>query len=695
MSYPLQYFRIAIGNTDNNIIASGTSLTPSQHTGQTNEKWYVKYINTGVFQIINASNDQLITSSGEDVSLSNNTNSESQNWKIEGIEKDYDGYYLYYKITSNQDSSKALTYTVNSGFSLKSYKGENYQKFKLNLDGLEGFAANCKTSSGEKAGTIGGLLGPVVLVNSKEELIKELDSIGPQTIVLNANVDLKYEKNTRIRDYKTLVGSFKYHTIYDCRFRTNDPFGKDDPSDNIILRNLDFQARDDGDRILISFWSSRQVWIDHINFNSTISYDRKGDGQDGVGKFIWINTPYPNKPDSKDLNRSPDYITVSYCRFTNKYWCFAYGTQNTEITRDRSTHLYNWWHQNVRRCPQVGNGICHIYNNYYQAYGQKDNGGATTGIIGGDGSEMLSQNNMFNGYTKVQALMMGGDTVNPSRDDNSYISYELNGNPEKINFSAKKNSNWKPNESNYGYHLLDSFNNNNTDTKAFCTKYTGCFNSQNEIKYITDSEFSKWIKTTYPSPFLIHADLNGESETIKDGSYYKIKNVNSNLYMQVIAGTAENGTKIQQWGTQDGTVHDIWKTVDAGDGYFYLYSQVGDGKTFVLDLTDKSSANGTSLEINEYKGETSQQFYLSENSDGSYIIKTRISDNNSAVEIKDGGKESGNLVQQWLLNGEKWQNWIFEEVQLPKYSLSGEEKAVIKTKVYKDKECIHTVVFVK
>ena len=68
--------------------------------------------------------------------------------------------------------------------------------------------------------------------------------------------------------------------------------GKDDPSDNIILRNLDFEARDDGDRILLSFWSSRQVWIDHINFNNTISYNRKGDGSDGVGKFIWINTPY-------------------------------------------------------------------------------------------------------------------------------------------------------------------------------------------------------------------------------------------------------------------------------------------------------------------------------------------------------------------------------------------------------------------
>ena len=44
---------------------------------------------------------------------------------------------------------------------------------------------------------------------------------------------------------------------------------------------------------------------------------------------------------------------------------------------------------------------------------------------------MVSQNNMFNGYTKDQALIMGGDTVNTSRDDNSYISFDLNGNTEK------------------------------------------------------------------------------------------------------------------------------------------------------------------------------------------------------------------------------------------------------------------------
>ena len=56
------------------------------------------------------------------------------------------------------------------------------------------------------------------------------------------------------------------------------------------------------------------------------------------------------------------------------------------------------------------------------------------------------------------------------------------------------------------------------------------------------------------------------------------------------------------------------------------------------------------MEINEYKGETSQQFYISENFNGSYIIKTRLSGNNSAVEIKDAGIESGNIIQQWVLN---------------------------------------------
>ena len=187
MTYPLQYFRLAIGDTDNNVVLSGSSLAPSHHTGKDHEKWYLNYKNQNSFQIVNVSNNQVMTGDGNTVKVSNNSNLDSQNWKFEGVQKDYDGYILYYKILNNGNSNKALTYSPNKGFSLSNYTGVNYQKFKINLDGLEGFAANCQTSSGEKAGTIGGLFGPVVEVSTADQLEKELNSVGPQTIVLNGN----------------------------------------------------------------------------------------------------------------------------------------------------------------------------------------------------------------------------------------------------------------------------------------------------------------------------------------------------------------------------------------------------------------------------------------------------------------------------------------------------------------------------
>ena len=205
-------------------------------------------------------------------------------------------------------------------------------------------------------------------------------------------------------------------------------------------------------------------------------------------------------------------------------------------------------------------------------------------------------------------------------------------------------------------------NNNNTDTKAFCTKYTGCFNSQENIKYISDIEFSSWVKKSYKAPSSFLKSI--ENAEFKDGEIFKLRNINSGLYMQVEGGAAENGTKLQQWATLDGTTHDLWKIKKADKGYYYLYSGVGDGNTFVLDVTGKNTANGTTLEINQFSGEDSQQFSIVDNNNGSYIIKSKITDNISCVEIKDGGLQSGDKVQQWELSGLQWQKWEFEPRQL-------------------------------
>ena len=667
IAYPVQYFRLGMFDTNQNVNASDTSLVPSGQNGLTSEKWSLNYISSGVFEIVNASNGYVLTAVGNSVTLSADADLESQRWNIEGVEKDFDGYDLYYKITSNLDSSIALTYQENSGFQLASYSATDYQKYKLNLDGLEGFAGNCMTDSGEKAGTIGGLLGEVVYVSNADDLVKQLDSVEPKTVVVTADIDLQKYSHTRIRDNKTLVGCYGNHTIYDSYFRTNNEYGKDEPSDNIIIRNLKLIAKNVPNRILINVWSSRQIWIDHIYFESQLNYDRTGDGQDEVGKFIWINTPYESYYDAKDRMRSPDYITISYCHMKNRYWTVAYGTQNDEITRDRTTLLYNWWDENVRRCPQIGNGSGHIYNNYYSAYGVDNNGSGTTGMIGGDGSDIVSQNNRFQGYSLSQALTMGGDVnKNPARDDNSYLSESVSGTPSAINFQSKNSSAWYPNQSNYGYELLDAYNTNGTDTRDFCMKYSGDMVSESDMKYITDFEFSNWINTKYESPFLKQVEFTAPvvsaPASFTENATYRIKNSNSGLYMQVNSAKAENGVNVQQWGTSDETIHDIWKFVDAGDGYYYLVSAVGDGGSYVLDVAGKKNSNGTNIDIYQYNGGDNQKFMLTQNADGSYKILTKISENQSCIEIADAGTGSGDNVQQWEINYSDCQNWILESV---------------------------------
>lgn len=663
VSYPVQYFRMGMADTDANVNASGAAIVPGAQNGSNAEKWSLNYISTGVYEIVSADSGLLLTAGGSGVSLAADTDAPSQRWKIEGVQKDFDGYDLYYKITSNADSSKALTYTEGVGFSLAGYSGETYQKYKLNLDGCEGWAANAKTAAGEKACTIGGLLGDTVYVSTADALAEALDAPDPMIVVVTADIDMQTKSHTRIRDNKTLVGCYGSHTLYDPWLRTNNEYGKDDPSDNIVIQNLKMIAKNVPNRICINVWSSRQIWIDHIYFESQLSYDRTGDGQDEVGKFIWINTPYDNYMDAKDLERSPDYVTISYCHLKNRYWTVAYGTQNTEITRDRTTLLYNWWDQNVRRCPQLGNGSAHIYNNYYSAYGSK-NGSGTSGIIGGDGSDMVSENNFFNGYTMREAFMMGGG-ADPCRDNGSYIADEVDASASKAAFSPKTVSTWQPG-SNYGYAMIAAYNNGKNDTKAFCTKYAGDQTGASGMQFITNAGFSGWITQKFDNPCLRHVDFSAvTAAAFTDGSVYRLKNVNSGLYMQVEGAKAENGTNVQQWGTGDGVTHDIWKLIDQGDGYYSLISAVGDGGTYALDVAGKKTADGTNVDIYQYNGGTNQQFMLTPNADGSYKLRTRVSGCKSAVEIADAGKGSGDNVQQWTVNGASCQDWILEAAADP------------------------------
>lgn len=678
VDYPKQEFRFGIADTDRNITIlkaeEGSTLTSSKIQGTLDEKWTLNYISAGVYEIVNSKTGLLVTSENGVAKLLKDTDAANQRWKIESVQKDFDGYFLYYKVVSNADSKVGLTFDVNSN-SLKvaTYSGDNYQKFKLNLDGLEGYAANANTPNGEKAGTIGGLLGDVVVVTTDTDLVEELKKTEPKTVVVCADIDMQKHSHTRLRDNKTLVGCYGSHTLYDPFFRTNNEYGTegDEPSDNIIFRNLKMVAKNQPNRILINVWSSRQIWIDHIYFESQLTYDRKGNGQDEVGKFIWINTPYMTYMDKKDNGRSPDYVTISYSRFKNRYWTVAYGTQNTELTRDRTTLLYNWWDKNVRRCPQLGNGSAHIYNNYFSAYGKSDNGGATTGIIGGEGSDMVSIANRFNGYTKGQALTMGGG-VEPARDEYSYLSEALDGTPTRISFTPKTTSSWKPEQTNYGYSLMDAYNTKGSDVKDFCTKYAGDQTNATGMKYITDSDLKNWVTVVHPAPFLKSIQVGSEpveeikpkvATVIDTSKFFSLKNMNSGFFLTT-AATAElkSGTDVVQSENEMG-----WKWNAEKDGYYTLslVDEYGDATGLALDLEGGSPGNGTNVAVKELAkdsaAKTAQLFKFVKNQDDSYTMVMQVSVDQSCVGIGTASKESGASSIEWACDGTSNQNWALLE----------------------------------
>ena len=150
---------------------------------------------------------------------------------------------------------------------------------------------------------------------------------------------------------------------------------------------------------------------------------------------------------------------------------------------------------------------------------------------------------------------------------------------------------------------------------------------------------------------------------LPEHSVFMLKNVNSGLYLEVADGAAQAGANVQQWGADSAAAHNTWRAVSAGNGYYYLYSQVGDKITFLMDVSGGKADNGTNVALwTKSSREEAQQFLFSQNDDGSYTIYTKASDLTGCVEVVNGDTGSGANVQQWVSNGHPCQHWVLEEV---------------------------------
>ncbi len=156
---------------------------------------------------------------------------------------------------------------------------------------------------------------------------------------------------------------------------------------------------------------------------------------------------------------------------------------------------------------------------------------------------------------------------------------------------------------------------------------------------------------------------NGKAgASINTGYNYKIKNKNSGLYLEVADARAENGANVQQ-GTSGSLVWRFEESAEAG--YYHIYSELGDGKTYLLDLDYGKPDNGTNIGIWSNTNSDAQLFKLVDNGDGTYAICTKATNDESGIGVTSASKENGANVIQWVCNDSADQKWVLE-IDVPK-----------------------------
>lgn len=141
--------------------------------------------------------------------------------------------------------------------------------------------------------------------------------------------------------------------------------------------------------------------------------------------------------------------------------------------------------------------------------------------------------------------------------------------------------------------------------------------------------------------------------------YYTITNYGSGKVLDLANASADNGTRIQQYGA-NGTMAQYWQLIKHGDGSFSFLSAVGGG---ALDVRWAEAANGTRLQNWTYNNSLAQRFFLAKTNPtcNPNVVRMVDGDNTRLVaDVKNGDTDEGGVVQLYEWNGTFAQKMAFE-----------------------------------
>ena len=656
--YPVQLVKLGTSDGGSSISANGASLSTSANSGAASQSFRFEYAgadgNGNYFRIINAAAGKAISVSGTSCTLSGISENNNQLWYAASVQNDVNNQGLYYKIMSRSNTNNVLT-NNNGTIGVSAYSGSSSQKWLLNTAGLQGFAGYAKTMNGSvKCSAIGGLLGEVVEVDTFDELKNACEKDdNPRTIIITKNISKTgsyyttnqgryfwYGGNIYIRDNKTIIGSYAAHDLYNVNFNSYNTSGYGH-ANNVIIRNINLSHDKDLNHANVwDFADGKNVWIDHCTFVGHSAVNQASSGQVDWDKFLCF---YGDS----------DYVTISDCEFgLHKYGVLLGYPADTEqdVANYNGTPCItlvdNFFNGTQTRAPGLMRyGYFHSLNNFVYNFDM--------GYTIYTASKLFAEKNYYDKGSKKGSVV--NDTTSTGDASSKYPGkYSDEGSIHANGGSLANNKSsactWRP-TSNYSYKSMAA-----NDVKNYTMANAGAKSSPADIKYYCLDH--NWEMDS----------VSEEAAVLDTTKSYSFRNVGSGLFLEVENGAAASGTSVVQGNSSDANA-DIWTLEDAGDGYYYIYSALGDGKTFALDVPYGSADNGTALGIWTNDKSDARKFKFIDNGDGSYTIVTKPSGDASCLGVISDSTESGAGVIQWARNGKDSQKWV-AVVKLP--LLSGE-----------------------
>ncbi len=190
--------------------------------------------------------------------------------------------------------------------------------------------------------------------------------------------------------------------------------------------------------------------------------------------------------------------------------------------------------------------------------------------------------------------------------------------------------------------------------------------------------------TTEPAPVT-------EYLTFNDGDMIALRNANSGLCLGVEDGNAFNMANVSQSASLTDEKN-IWTVKNAGDGWYYLYSKLAGGETYMLDIYYALPEDGTNVGIYENTNSPAQCFRFAKNDDGSIRIETRCTDGKSCIQVAGASMDEKANIEQSAYNGGSNQKWLIETVRFMGYKgdLNGDDSISVIDCVMMSKHLVGT-----